>query len=409
MFSKTKAQLMLEAQTYLQANTSLTNFTPGSVIRSILEVFTGQLSEQYEVMNANLLQAYVSTAVGTALDNIGMVFGITRKTPKRAQDLSHSNFRFYLDPTTGFTASQLAALQYTENVSAGITSTYVTSASFTIPVGTIVRSGRIEYGTTEAAPFTGTDTDSFVPIIAGGFGGDYNIPAFVLKEYVLESVEFSLIKQYLRCENKQALSSGAFIEDDPAFRQRIIQSHVGAAKANHTAIRLAALSVPGVSDVILQEYSAGIGTFSVYVIADIPIPSDGLLNAVKAAIEFDKAFGVQAIVTRPLYRGFEGTYRIDFQPTAAASEKSLILTQAKTVVELYINNIVIGGEFIANELIERLMILPNVRDVGVIRFGYGEYDVESGENRKFRSAYFMNQRIPADTQPLAVPGMTIIC
>jgi len=408
--SKTKGQLMEEARTYLEANTELTNFSPGSIVRSILEVFTGQLAEQYEIMNANLLQAYVSTAVGTALDNIGTVFGISRRSPQRSEDRSHSNFRFYIDPTTGFTAQQLANLQYTANQAAGISSDYVTATAFTIPSGTTVKRGKIEYATTEAAAFTGTETECFVPILAAGYGGDFNLPAHTINEYLLGSLEFSLIRQYLKCENRQALSSGTFIEDDPAFRERVTNAHLGAAKANQTAVRLAALSVPGVSDVILMEYAAGIGTFSVYVIADTPIPSDGILSAVREAVGFDKAFGVKAIVTRPNYRGFEGTFRVDFQPTALASERAILQRQARTVVELYINNIGIGGEFIANELVERVMALsPKIRDVSVVRFGAGTYDVESGTNKKYRPLFFMNQRIPADHQALSVPGRITIC
>jgi len=408
--SKTKGQLMQEAREYLEANTELTNFSPGSIVRSILEVFTAQLAEQYEIMNTNLLQTYASTAVGTALDNIGIVFGITRNSPKRSKDKSHSNFRFYIDTSTGFTAAQLAAIQYDANQAAGITSDYVTETSFTIPNGTIIKRGKIEYATTEAAVFTGSDIESFVPILAAGFGGSYNVPAFTLNDYLLESREFSYIRQYLKCENKQSITNGSFIEDDPSFRARILNAHLGAAKANQTAVRLAALSVPGVSDVILKEYAAGIGTFSVYVLADSPIPSDGILESVRQAINFDKAFGVKAIISRPLYKGFQGKFRIDFQPTATASERAILQRQARIAIELYINNIGIGGEFVANELIERVMALSTkIRDISVIMFGAGEYDVETGTNKKYRSLFFMNQRIPSDHQPLAVPGKIVIC
>lgn len=410
IITKTKGELMEEARSYLQSNTKLTNFSPGSVVRSILEVMTSQLAEQYDIMNANLLQTYVSSAVGNALDNIGSIFGMTRRTAARAEESSRTNFRFYIDTSTGFTGAQLASLQYAENQAAQIPSVYVTSTAFTIPKGTIVRSGNLEFSTTENAVFSGTDTSVGIPIIAAGFGADYNVPGYSIRDYILGSREFSLIKGYLKCENRQAIVSGSFVEADSSFRRRIMSAHLASQKANLTAVRLAALSVPGVSDVIIQEYSAGIGTFSVFVIADNPIPSDGLISSVEQAINFDKALGVRALVARPRYRGFEGRFKIDFQPNTSAAEKTTLQEQARITIELYINNLGVGGTFIANRLLERILSLSSkIRDVSVITFGSGEFNPDTYKNTKFRPLFFMNQTLLADEQPVAVPSRITIC
>lgn len=410
LLTKTKGQLLQEAREYLEDNTPLTNFNPGSIIRSILEVMSSEIAEQYEVMNSNLLQAYVTTATGDALDNIGALFGLTRKSARRAQETSSTNVYFYIDTSTGFTAAQLALLQNTENSDNGITSNYVSATSFTIPQGTILRSGNIEYSTTEDAVFTGSATEVGVPVIAAGTGQDYNIPAYTLKNIRLTSNEFSVIRLYLKVENRQSISNGSFIEDDPSYRFRITNAHQAAAKGNESAIRLAALSVPGVNDVILQEYSAGIGTFSVFVIADSPIPSNGLLSAVQEAVNFDKSFGINAIVERPTYRGFEGTFKLVFTETTTEAEKQTIKEQVRILIELYINNIRIGGEFIANELIERIMgFSSKIKDLSVVKFGSGLFDSDTYENKKFRSLFFMNHKVDVDEQPLAVPTRIIVC
>ena len=410
LITKTKGELMEEARSFLQSNTQLTNFSPGSVVRSILEVFTSQLAEQYDVMNANLLQTYVTTAVGTSLDNIGAIFGMSRRSAKRAEDVSRTNFRFYIDPNTGFTGSQLAAIQYTANQSASITSQYVSSSAFTIPRGTIVRSGNLEFATTADAVFSGTETSVSVPIVSSGYGADYNVPAYSIKTYVLGSREFVLISNYLKCENRQAIVNGSFIEDDASYRRRIMGAHLASQKANLTAVRLAALSVPGVSDVIIQEYSAGIGTFSLYIIADTPIPSDGMLAAVEQAVNFDKALGAKAIVGRPRYRGFEGRFKIDYDPSATPAEKTTLENQARIALELYINNVGIGQILYANRMIERILALSSkIKDVSVITFGAGEFDPDTYKNKKFRPLFFMNQKLSVDEQPLAVPGRIVVC
>ena len=209
-YKKTKQELMKESRDYLIEHTDLRNFNPGSVVRSILETLNGHLAEQYEIMSLNLLQTYVTTAVGDALDEIGALFGIVRGDAKRAVDATHSNFRFYIDTLTGYVAETLAAEQYAANQAAGISEVNVTSTTFTIPSGTTIISGGISYKTTEAALFSGSTTEVFVPIIAGGFGESYNVPAYSLKSYTLGD-EFSIIKKYLYSENAQGISSGKFI------------------------------------------------------------------------------------------------------------------------------------------------------------------------------------------------------
>lgn len=410
VLTKSRAALIQEGRKFLEDNTSLTNFSPGSVIRSILEVMANQVSEQYDIMNANLLQTYVSTATGTALDNIGTLFGLVRTQARRAQDTTHTNFRFYLDPTTGFTAGELASIQYAENIAAGITNNNVTATSFTIPRGTVVKNGAIEFSITEAVTLTDDETEAGVPIVAAGFGEGYNAPAYSITQYTLNSREFATIRLYLRCENKQSLSNGQFIEDDTHFRARVVGAHISAGKANETAIRLAALSIPGVSDVLVEEFSAGIGTFSLYVISDTPIPSDGLLNAVAQAVRFDKALGIEAIVTRPEYAGFEITIALDYLPTTQASEKTNIKSVVGKEAELYINNLGIGGEFIANELTSRVLgVSEKIRDMRVTRFVLGVFDSNSYVNKKTIPIFFANQKVKANQQPLAVPGKIIIC
>jgi len=407
--TKTKDQLMQESKNYLVENTELRNFKPGSVIRSILESINGHIAEQYEIMTMNLLQTYVTTAVGDALDEIGALFGLARNESRRAVDTSHNNFKFYIDTLTGYTAQTLASEQYNANQSSEISEIYAHENSFIIPAGTTVFAGDITYKTTEDATFSGSTTEVYIPIVASGYGPAFNIPAYQLKSYTL-GIEFSIISKYLYCENTQTISSGKFQENDDEFRYRIVHAHIECARANETSVRLAALSIPGVVDVILREYAAGIGTFAVHIIADSPIPNAGLLSAVQQAVDSTRAFGIKALVQYPDYKGFEGTFKLRFVPETTADEKVLIMQQVKIAAELYINNLGFGGEFIANELIQRVMeINDKIKDVSVVTFGIGDYNPLTGINENYNPLIFMNQQIDQDEFSIAVPGGITIC
>jgi len=407
--SKSKDQLMQESKNYLIENTELRNFKPGSVIRSILETINGHIAEQYEIMTMNLLQTYVTTAVGDALDEIGTLFGLVRNESQRAIDTSHANFRFYIDTLTGYTAQTLASEQYIANQNSEIPEVYVHENSFTIPAGTTIFAGDITYKTTEDATFSMSTTEVYVPIVASGYGPSFNIPAYQLKSYTL-GAEFSIISKYFHCENSQTISSGKFQESDDELRYRIIHAHVDSAKANEISIRLAALSIPGVIDIVLREYAAGIGTFAVHVIAESPIPNAGLLSAVQQAVDSTRAFGIKALVQYPDYKGFEGTFKLRFILETTADEKVLIMQQVKIAAELYINNLGFGGEFVANELIQRIMEINNkIKDVSIVTFGAGNYNPITGINEDYNPLIFMNQQVAQDEMCIATPGGIVIC
>ena len=406
---KSREEIFREARDYLLQNTELRDFKPGSIIRAILDTFSAQLSEQYNTMNMNLMQTYISTAVGDALDNIGMLFGMTRGDAKRAEDRSHANFRFYIDAVTGLTGQSLADRQYTANEDAVIANVSITSSSFTIPAGTVVSAGGIQYRTVEDALFSGITTEVYVPIIADNYGANSNVSAYTL-ETVSWGPEFTVVKSYVYCENVQDITSGRFLETDDDFRQRIVNAHLNAAKANETAVRLAGLSVPGVMDIKTIEYAAGIGTFAVYVITETPIPSQGILDAVEQAINADKAFGIKAIVTHPDYKGFETRIKIRYSDKTSLTDQAILEQKIRIATELYINNLGLGGEFVANELVQRILEIDDrIVDMNVLTFGIGDYNIVLNLNEDFMPVIFMNHAFTVDEQPIAVPGQVTIC
>lgn len=63
----------------LKERTPLTDFTPGSITRALVDIFSGEISTLYHVIDINLRQTHPSTAAGRYLDLIGQMLGVLRR------------------------------------------------------------------------------------------------------------------------------------------------------------------------------------------------------------------------------------------------------------------------------------------------------------------------------------------
>jgi uncharacterized phage protein gp47/JayE len=155
-------------------------------------------------------------------------------------------------------------------------------------------------------------------------------------------------------------------ETDDEYRARITNQVYVVAGANLTAIRIKALSVEGVKDVIFKEYSHGTGSFSCYVLTEEAQTSRATLNAVQAAVDDAKAYGVYAEVKTPVLIPVELMVRLVFSNDAGAAEKNTIRQSAIREVRNYINNLTIGETLVINELIQRIMdISTKIKDLDI--------------------------------------------
>lgn len=155
-------------------------------------------------------------------------------------------------------------------------------------------------------------------------------------------------------------------ETDDNYRSRIINQVYVAAGANLTAIRLKALSVAGVRDVIFRQYSHGAGSFSCYVITNETETSKSVLDAVQAAIEDAKAFGIYAEVKSPVLIPAQLMVRLIFSNEAGTAERASIRQAVATSIQGYFDNMGLGEELILNEIIQRVMeVNSKIRDTDV--------------------------------------------
>ncbi len=397
IFIKDPNQILAEARKRLIENTDVTNQSPGGTARAILEVVAGSQGKQYSDLSFNLNQAFVSRAIGENLDLIGVLLNILRGDTSRAIDNTFKNFKFQIDPATQFSGSDIAGIVNTWLTQQGRTSALVTANTFTIPAGTTInnRAGA-PYVTIEDAVFGASDTEVFVPVMSTVTGAIGNVGPGSLTTHTLASdhIEFGVVQNILLSDNLLPISNGRNVEDDDSYRFRIINEALASRKANITAIRLAALSVPGVADVVIRNFSRGVGTFSVFVLSTDPIVSTGTLNAVKAVISDAAAAGIRAEALAPIYRGLEMTVSLEFFPDIGQVQRDNLKASAKRAVIDYVNNIDMGSGFIVNRAIQVVLDLTDqIKDAHVVGMVIGEFNVDTGVNERRFPIHTINQNL----------------
>jgi uncharacterized phage protein gp47/JayE len=163
--------------------------------------------------------------------------------------------------------------------------------------------------------------------------------------------------------NSRAIVSGSDTESDANYKYRLINATTAAEKANEISVRLAALSVEGVADVVLKQYSRGIGTYDVIVIPVEGIAGDDLVARVQSAIELVQAYGMKGTAIKPGIITVNIEVKLIFTNGVTEFEQSEIKSITRASIEKYTVNIPIGYTFILNELRQQIMdVSPKIKD-----------------------------------------------
>jgi len=350
----------------LMNNTPITNFSESSTAGALVESIAYRLTELYNSLDAVYKSGYLSTATGDSLDYIGELHGVIRHQSTRAYS-GNNNFRFYADPSLGMTVSELIALA---NVS-------LTSPIYQIKInaGTEVStSGGIVYVTNSDVVLS--DSSTYVNIVANGTGNGYNVPSNTINKHNIANnqIELYTIAQYILCTNDESIETGYEYESDEDYRARIYRTRNANACANDDAILNAAMSVPGVADVIINKYSDGIGSLDLIIITTSPLPQTAILNAVTEAVKKVCACGISVRVTTAEYLSISLKLRLIFNAGVSIERQDTIRRMVRTPIIDYTNNIPVGGEWIVNEVIQRVMqVSDDIKDLEPINFRVNRY------------------------------------
>jgi len=337
LFKKNFGELIQSSLSYLRSNTQITNVNIGGITRSIIEIINRNIADYYNILDTNMAMSFLSTAEGYFLDLIGGLFNMPRIQASKASATSVDGVqKFYVSTGTLF-----------DLIPSGF-----------IPVNTTVTTedGGIQYFVTANTNFAAGATDVYVPISSTSVGSKVNVPISTL---TVSGLNISGVFT----TNEKSIVSGTDTESDSNYRYRLSNATLSAEKANEIAIRLAALSVNGVSDVVIKKFARGIGTYDLIVIPVEGVANDSLVSSVQGAIDSVTAYGIKGTAIKPTIVPVEIEIRVVFVDTATDFQRSQIRALVKTTIERYIVNIPIGGEFILNEMRQQIMdVSPMIKD-----------------------------------------------
>lgn len=140
-------------------------------------------------------------------------------------------------------------------------------------------------------------------------------------------------------------------ETDANYRSRIVNQVYVIQGSNYTAVRLKALSIDGVRDIVSKQFTRGTGSFSLYVITDDPITPQAILNQVEEVIEDTKAYGIYAEVKAPKLVPVSMKLNLVFSDKVTEAEKSTIRQSIKQVIKSKIDNLGMGSTFSVKEMV----------------------------------------------------------
>lgn len=373
-------------------------FSPGAIAKGLLKTYNETAIEVANSLDISIINASVSNAVGDRLDSIGILLGVERSGTSYAV----GQLKFYINSDLGVDLDDLKDIIETR--------TGIRPTNITIPRGTEIKNEDSSKSYNTTSEISLTNNDVYVDAISFTIGSAGNVSSGELEVLGSISPEMFYIKDYIRVTNPLAIDSGSEREDDGNYRFRIVNSYSSHAAANDVSIRLAALSIPGVSDVFTKNYEYGIGTSTIYVLSESPIVSQGVLDAVQQVVNNVAASGNRIIVSSFEYKAISMQIVLEFKPNTTMASKDDITIKTRDNMIEYINNLGNGEEFVINELTQRIMeTSPYIHDYAIKEMGVGEYNFSTGLIDYFSPTLPVNQEIDSNTKWVTNQKLLTIC
>ena len=310
--------------------------------------------------------------------------------------------RFYIDPTAGMSVADIKNIILKKDG--------VVVDNITIPRGTLVRDNEDHYSYRTAKEVNLSNDGNTVSVVGALPGSTMNVASGVLTTWEIENTLHVMIHDYILVSNPSAISTGQDTETDENFRFRIVNHTLGMERANINSLRLAALSVPGVSDVVINNYKYGIGTVGMFLISESPIVSQGLLDVTQTAVNNVIAAGERCIVSPPNYKAVGMDINIELKPGTPAGNKDHIAVMAKNNIIAYINNLAIGESFVSNRLIDVAFdSSDDIFNVDIQNLIIGNYNIETGLMDDFEYALNIVHNVGSDEKFVTNEKITTVC
>lgn len=337
LFRRDLQEIVTASLEDLAQNTNITRLSPGSKARALLESFGRRHEEIYQTFDLNLARAFVSSAPGQYLELIGELVGLTRASSVAAS-----------------TSEEMETIQLTVD-GGGTFGSINNNQDIVLPKGKVIFSTKassngIVYILDQNKVLRASATEDFCSATAAQPGSFSNVGSHSLVFHNFTTYS-DYLNNSLKVTNLHAITSGKNFESDENFRFRIINRTLEAEAGNETALRLAALSTPGVADVLMVKHYRGIGTFGVIIKSITPTVSDTLITSVRANITNVACFGELPFVFGPKETGLSLKTTIHYKSRISEDDMEFIEDALESLIKNHVNSLDLGEEFSLNRLV----------------------------------------------------------
>jgi len=371
-FSRSYDDMVADGLQHLKQYSNITQLVPGAKARLLLDAVYKEQANQYTLFDENLANAYIRWAEGRFLDFFGDMLNIPRYNATNATaDTDGNNFCFYVDSGTfGDINSGLDFI-----VSSG---SVISTADIELETPTYGyvysedQQTKIEFDLLTDVICSADQSLAYGNIRARVEGSVSDVPRSVLTVHNFSNYALSS-QSLLKCTNRYAISNGRERESDEAYRYRLMNAFKARERGNKLAVRLAALSVPGVANIKEVNYEQGPGTFSLYVRSLTSTTSPGMLAQVQAVVEQVNAFGTKPFVLAPQPLGLEFEIAVNWKSDTTSTQQSAGYALIRQVIENSLNAMEIGASLSLTDLASLVARCSSkILTIGVARPGYFE-------------------------------------
>jgi len=233
------------------------------ILSTTFAPFVGKLEEVNNMVKRIDLQTRLSTASGDDLDYRALeTAGIERISLLPSEDLTYSNFHFYLPD--GKTAAEITS----------------TGGGFTIPSGVVIDNGAFYFETLDAAVFAPGANAVYVrvrstapdtPTIGVGELTNHN-----LVYSAIANLDTSIPNLSILCKNDVEIIPTTYEETDDEFRYRTIETIRGRSGINESTLR-SKLREIGVVEYVQHNDYYGLGRAGIEVVTNQQTVPDPIL------------------------------------------------------------------------------------------------------------------------------------
>ena len=329
LFGESKQEIYSDVVTDLLSNSNITEASPGSTARAIIEAVTNKMGDMWTKFDLNMAHAFIDGAEGAFLDRFGEMFGLSRNLEAPARFGTEDKIlRFFVvDALADSITIPSGTIVSTEPNASG--TTYITTATVTIPIGS-------------------ASMEAYAPAVSRKTGARGNTAQGTLNFHNIDDGR-------LKVTNEADITTGRRMESDENFRFRIANQVLSSETGNYTAIRMGALAVPGVADVVIMPFWRGVGTFDILVKATTPKVSASLLSNVRRALYFVVSQGVSFNVRKPKETGVSMQVTIKLMDPMDDVTKQELRNRIRQRLFDYINNLDIGQPLSFGEITQLIM------------------------------------------------------